>query len=405
MGTDVLSRGMFALAASRAVRVGAVVAGLAVVLALGVLGIGHGGPDETSMDAQYLYLAGKYWLAGTNAYTPAVTLPDVGVGSDALRQYNFAYPPQTAPLCLLLGIGSMRQAFLIMNVLNLLAIGVLAWIGVRTVEEQGSRPSAPTSTAHRWFVPALIAGNLSTAFVVWMGQTTLIAGAGLAAAWYYAGRGHTVLAGIALAIATFKPPLSLFVVVWFVLTRQWRVLLAAAATVLAFSLVPMIVVGPVEVFFDWLHAVGRYGDHPHNALGTRMLFNLRSFFHAVGIATPDLFVVGFLATVALWWSRQRFADRDLLALLIGVTLLFGYSHSYDLAALAVLIPVFWRYLHPRAWASLVALGLLFAISFPNSILEHFHSEVLLHARVMLLAGALLWLMVLSTNAARGGATE
>jgi hypothetical protein len=95
--------------------------------------------------------------------------------------------------------------------------------------------------------------------------------------------------------------------------------------------------------------------------------------------TPDLFVVGFVATLALWHYRRVFSERDLLGCLIGMALLFGYSHSYDLAALVVLIPVFWRHLRTRAPASLVALGLLFVISFPNSLLVGFDSELLLHA--------------------------
>jgi hypothetical protein len=400
---DALSRSMFAPGASRVVRVAAVVGALAVVLVLGVLGIGHD-PADAHMDARFFYLAGKYWLAGLSAYTPAVVLADVDpdVVSAITRQCNFAYPPQTAPLCLLLGSGSMAQAYLLMDLVNLAAIAVLAWIAVWTIEEAGV-PPAPASTAHRWFVPGLIAGNLSTAFVVWTGQTTLLAAAGLAAAWYYARRDRWVIAGIGLAIATFKPPLSIFVVLWFVLTRQWRVLFAAAVTVLVFSAVPMIIVGPVKVFFDWLHAVARYGDYPQNAFGSRMLFNLRSLLHAVGIGTPDLSAVGLLATLALWWYRRSFAERDLLALLIGAALLFGSSHSYDLAALVVLVPAFWRYLHPRAWAALAALALLLAISFPNSMLERFHVDLLLHARVALVVGALLWLMALSADASRGRA--
>ncbi len=393
---EALRRGMFRLAASRGVRVGAVLAAAAVVLGLGVLGLGHGGPSETNMDTRYLYLAGKYWLAGTSAYTPAVALHGVAAAGDALQQYNFAYPPQTAPLCLVLATGSMARAFLIMNLLNLAAIALLGWIGVRTVEEAGVHAAVPpVATAQRWFVPALVAGNLSTAFVVWMGQTTLIVAAALAAAWYWARHDRPLLAGAALAVATFKPPLSLFAVLWFVLTRQWRIVLAMAGTVLLFAAVPMVIVGPVEVFVDWLHAIGRYGTHPYNTLGSRMLFNLRSLFHAVGMDTPDLFVVGFVATLALWHYRRVFSERDLLGCLIGMALLFGYSHSYDLAALVVLIPVFWRHLRTRAPASLVALGLLFVISFPNSLLVGFDSELLLHARVVFAAGALIWLLVLS----------
>ncbi len=400
--TSALTRVMFALAAQPVVRIAALLAGIAVVVGLGVLGLGHGGPSETNLDTRYLFLAGKYWLAGTNAYTPAVALRDLGPIGDALQQYNFAYPPQMAVLCLLLALGSMQTSFLLMNALNLAATAAIAWIGVRWIEEPGPRGVAPAqSTAQRWFVPALVAGNLSTAFAVWMGQTTLLVTAALAGAWYASRRDRWILAGVLLAIGTFKPPLSLFVVLWFVLERQWRVLGAAAAAVLVFSAVPMWVAGPVDVFFDWLHAVERYGSHPFNAVGTRMLFNLRSLLHALGLRLPDLFVVGLVATGALWYWRRRLTDRDLLPMLLAVALLFGYSHSYDLAALTVMIGAFWRHLHDRAAAALVALGLLLAISFPNSLLERFEIDVLLHARVALVVAALAWLVRASAAEARG----
>jgi len=117
--------------------------------------------------------------------------------------------------------------------------------------------------------------------------------------------------------------------------------------------------------------------------------------HAAGVHVPDLFVLGFVATGVLWWIRRELTGRDVLGLLLGVALLFGYGHSYDLAALAVLIPLFWRHLHGRAAASLVALGLLIAITFPNSMLERFQSDLVLHARVAVVVGALAWLVGLS----------
>jgi hypothetical protein len=153
------------------------------------------------------------------------------------------------------------------------------------------------------------------------------------------------------------------------------------------------------VWLEWLRAVGRYGGHEYNAVGTRMLFNLRSLLYAAGVRVPDLFALGFVATGALWWLRRRLTERDVLGLLLGAALLFGYAHSYDLAALVVLIPLFWRHLHARPTGSLVALGLLVAIAFPNSMLERFRSDLLLHARVALVAGALGWLAALSAAAA------
>lgn len=398
---SVVTRWMVALAARRDVRVGAVATALALLVGLGILGLGHA-PGDANIDTRYFFLAGKFWGAGMNAYVPVGMPPGVPPIGDALEQNDFAYAPTSAAFCLLIALGSFPLACAIMAALNLLAIAIIAWVGVRTVEEPGPRAAAPPAcTAQRWFVPALVAGNLATIFVVWTGQSTLIVTAALAAAWHLARRGRSVSAGMALAVATMKPTLSVFVVLWFVLTRQWRVLFATSASALVLALPAIRAEGPVQVLVDWHAVIGRYGTHWYNALGTRMLFNLRSLFHAAGIEIPDLIVLGFVVTVVLWWYRRRLTERDVLPLLIGSVMLFGLAHGYDVAALSVLIPAFWRHLHRRPLAGLAALAMLVAIAFPNSLLERFGSELLLHARVALTAAALVWLGAESAAEAAG----
>ncbi|MEB2283552.1 MAG: glycosyltransferase family 87 protein [Myxococcales bacterium] len=388
-------RWMVALAARRDVRLGAVAAALGLLVGLGVLGLGHA-PGTADIDTRYFFIAGRYWGAGMSAYVPVGVPPQLPPLGDAIELFDFAYAPTSAALCMLVALGSFPLACRIMATLNLLAIAVIARIGVGVVEEPGPYAVAPSvSTAQRWFVPALVAGNLSTIFVVWTGQSTLIVTAALAAAWHWARRGRTVPAGVTLALASMKPTLSVFVVLWFLLARRWRVLLVTAASALVLAWPAIRAEGPLQVLLDWRIAIGRYGTHWYNALGTRMLFNLRSLLNAAGIETPDLLIVGLLVTLVLWWYRRRITERDVLPLLIGIAMLFGFAHGYDVAALAVLIPSFWRHLHDRPRAGLVALALLFAITFPNSLLEGFGSDLLLHARVALTAGALAWLVVLS----------
>jgi len=370
-------------------------ASITVMVALGVCGVGHGG--ETHLDTPILYAAGEYWQAGGSAYTRNVVPHVSGAIGDTLDRYTFAYPPQSAPLFLLLAIGSAETANTIMTIFNLVSLAALAYLTVRLAEPDDSE-------MQHWIIPALVIGNLSTVFVVWMGQTTLIMTAALAGAWYYARRGEPIVAGIFLAVATMKPPLSLFVVAWFVLEREWKVLGTMTVAILVMASIPMYQSGPIQVYLDWLGSLGNYGVHASNALGSRMLFNLQSLLFAVGITTPSLIVFGLIGTLALWYWRHVFVENDLLGVVLGITLLFGYGHSYDIAALVLLIPAFWRRVHDSAAASAVALTMLFAISFPNSVLEPYGSLLLLHARVAVLCVALVWLLWLSADAApeRGG---
>jgi hypothetical protein len=380
--------------ASRVGRIAAIVGSLAMCLGLGLFGLGHDLPRAATSDTRFLFLAGKYWLAGIDAYVPTQAL-DAGPLGDVYARYVMAYPPQTAPLCMLLALGAIDLATALMDVLNLAALAVLAWVAVATIEET---VDPAVSTAQRWWVPALVVGNLATAFVLYIGQTTLVVAAALAACWYCARRGRDVAAGLLLAFASIKPPLALFVALWFALDRRWRLLAATTITVLLLALGPMFMLGPLGALRAWLVGVANYAAAPQNALGSRMVFNLQAFLLTLGIATPNLLVLGVAATIALFAFRTRLAERDLLGVLVGLGLVFGYGHGYDLAALVVLVPAFWCRLRERPGAAGVALALLVGISFPNSLLERLGSPVVLHARVLLVMAALAWLVVL-------GATE
>lgn len=382
-------------AASRAARGAALVGSLAICIAFGFLGVGHDVGRGEYFDTRFLFLAGKYWLAGLDPYAPTQVL-DVGLG-DFHQTFFMGYPPQASLLCMALALGSMRLATVLMDVLNVACLAAISWIGVATIEETVD-PSV--STAQRWYVPALVFGNLSTAFVLWIGQTSLVVTAALAASWYCARRDRDVAAGVLLALATIKPPLAMFVALWFLLERRWRLLAAASVAVLVLAAAPLLQHGPIGALRAWSGGIAQYMEASYNALTSRMVFGVRSLLLALGVGAPNLLGLGILATLVLFAFRARVVERDLIGVLVGCGLLFGYAHGYDLAALALVIPAFWCHLRGRPAAAGIALALLVGITFPNSVLERFDSAVLLHARVVLVLAALAWLVVLSAEAAR-----
>lgn len=387
---------------ARVVRAIALVVCVAMCVGIGFLGVGHGVGRELYHDTVFLFLAGKYWLAGLDAYT-ATAIVDPGVRSEIYDRYIMGYPPQASTLCMALAFGSMRLATVLMDALNVASLALLAWLAVVRIEE--TRDPA-RSSAHRWYVPALIVGNLSTAFVLWIGQTTLFVTAMLAGSWHAARRGRDVLAGVLLAVATIKPPLALFVALWFLLERRWRLIAATTGTIVLLALVPLWQHGPLGALQAWLGGVAAYMAVPYNALTSRMVFGLRSFLLALGVDAPELLPLGVAAVLALFAYRAKIDERDALGLLVGSGLLFGYAHGYDLAALVVLIPAFWCRLRGRPVAAAVALALLVGITFPNSVLEPLGSGALVHARVLLVVAALAWLVALDlTDAGRAGAGQ
>src|SRR5262249_26705333 len=139
----------------------------AAMVALGVLGVGHGGRADTNLDMRFLYLAGTRWWHGVSAYVPRALESNDPWLRDAAASYDFAYPPQSAPLCLLLAAWSPTGARVLMTALNVAAALALAALSVRFVREGQSDQRAGRSDAAVWAIPAIVLGNPATAFVIW----------------------------------------------------------------------------------------------------------------------------------------------------------------------------------------------------------------------------------------------
>jgi len=358
----------------------------------GIIGVGLSQSMASNVDTKYLYVAGLSWLEGLNAYDPEVASR---LGAD-LSLGGFFYPPQIAPLCLLLAAFPWTKAKVLMTLLNVFSAGVLAFFCVLLVKQPEVKMLRVPGSSPWWYIPAIIISNPLTINVLWLGQTTLIAAAALIGGWYYAYRDRWVGSGILIGISSIKPQLSLLVIFWLLLERRWRVLAVAAVTTLIFSLVPMGISGPIEVFFDWFASLEGHKNIFANVLGSEAVFSIQNFLYAAGIKVPLLFPLGIALTAILWWYRSRLIIDDVLGILIAIPLLFGFAHHYDLVALAPLVAAFWRHVYNRPGATLVAIALMLVMLFPRAYLMTFvHNELLLQYRVPLLLGTTIWLLVMS----------
>ncbi|WP_448562590.1 glycosyltransferase family 87 protein [Trichothermofontia sp.] len=369
------------------------------MFAFGIIGIGRDIDFGHGADISILYTAGLTWLQGLNAYDPQIA-SQVGGGLVNAERYDFAYPPQIAPLILLLAMFPFAKVCTVMILLNLFSVITLAFFCVRLVQRGTVKELNDTSSAPKWFIPAIIIGNPFTTHILWMGQTTLIGTAAWVGSWYFSERQRWLLSGILLGFATFKPQISLLIIIWFLLERRFKVLSVAATSILFFSLYPMIVSGPVQVFLYWLDAVKGYKSQVYNTLGFSHLFGLQSVLYSVGIMLPTLFPLGTLLVLLLWRNRFRLLEDDFIGLLPAISLLMGFSHDYDLIALAPFVAVFWRHLHLDRVRSLISLLLLAFMFFPQRFLTSLNIDLLTHERELVLAGALIWLVTLSYHRAR-----
>ncbi|MEQ9553868.1 MAG: glycosyltransferase family 87 protein [Coleofasciculus sp. G3-WIS-01] len=345
-------------------------------------------------DTKYLYVAGLSWWKGLNAYDPDVA-SRLGANQSA---GSFFYPPQIAPLCLLLGAFSWTQAKVMMTLLNVFCTGILAFFGVLLVKQpQVKQVRVPGSSAE-WFIPAIVIANPFTLNIILLGQTTLIVAAALVSGWYYAYRKRWVLSGVLIAISTIKPQLSLLIILWLILERRWRLLAVAAMTTLIFCLVPMVITGPIDVFAHWFSSLGKHKDIFANVLGSPAVFSIQNLLYTMGMEMPQLLFLGIVITGLVWRYRSRLIMDDVIGLLMAISVLFGFAHHYDLIALAPLMAAFWRHLSHRPKATLVALTMMFIMFFPRNVLMTFiPSELLLQYRVLLVIGVTIWLGVMSVK--------
>src|SRR5580658_9577513 len=93
---------MKARSSSEVLAIGATLLGAIALLCFGVLGVGRG-QAPFGFDLNILWTAGRTWWSGLDAYDPAILTRVAPVGP-------FAYPPQVAPLCLLLALLPMHTA-------------------------------------------------------------------------------------------------------------------------------------------------------------------------------------------------------------------------------------------------------------------------------------------------------
>jgi hypothetical protein len=258
----------------------------------------------------------------------------------------------------------------------------------------------------RWLIPALILGNPFTAHVLWFGQTSLIATASLAGGWVWARRGNAWLGGALIAIGTIKPQLAILVILWLVFERRWKVLAIAAAVALLMSLPQILVIGPIGALTEWLAAIGRYQQYHFNELGYIHLFGLQNFLAIIGFEVPPLLPIGVAAMAVLWWLRKRIEDPDILPLLIGLTLLFGISHDYDLSALALLLPAFWRHLRGKKVRAFAAVSLMLVLFSPQRLFwapprpdvvlsAPLQDAILVQYKVLIVLVFVIWLFMLA----------
>lgn len=391
------SSGRFAIAA------GLLVLAVAALVCFGFLGVGRGG-GIYGFDMRYIHVAGEMWDNLRNPYDAA----DFKAHMKSIADFDseiFAYPPNSAPLAMLLSISDLDYARLAMGALNIASILFLVLFLCNGALKAGAVDAADQARmrADILFASAVVIGNPFTAHVVWMGQTTLVAAALLMGCWLLADRRRDLMAGVLLGLSAFKPQLALLVGLWFLLDRRWSLLLAAAAATLAATAWPIIAAGIEGSWIAWIRSLGEYSDSEFNTATFRHVFGLRSVLASAGIETPSLMPLAAASVLLLYLLREGYENIWLIAAILIISALLFMAHDYDLAPAAVITYPLLRAARGRR-ALLVTIAVLACVLFfPQRIWERLDLGVLARSRELALLALLAIYLVICRNPLRSAA--
>jgi hypothetical protein len=270
----------------------------------------------------------------------------------------FVYPPPTLLLFVPFGQAPFFVANAIWTVLG--AFTILAVMA--------GKLAAPRT-------PALLVMLLGPASVLVMvaGQVTFFIAAA-AVAGLYCLKSRPILAGVLFGVAgAMKPQALVLLPVALLATRQWRALLASAATVILAVAASVLAFG-LDAWLQWLAAVPRF---EHMVMGMpgleRGMITPTALGHTLHLDPAGLdawrlaFGAGAIAMVWMVFRTTQDPARRIAALLGGGLFITPYAMHYDAALLAPAAALMLtQRTRPGAWAAAVLAGaLLCCASIPH----------------------------------------
>src|SRR5215218_8443474 len=260
---------------------------------------------EIHVDFDSFWRSANAMLAGQNIYDTGVRLVNLN-------------PPIWTVLISPLGLLSPLTAYRVFVVISLVVtVAYLAW----TAEELRLRPG--------WTAVGVVMLLLSSPLLATLalGQVYPVLALGLVTAWVADRRDRQEVSGAALGLVVALKPSLLPVLLWPLVRRRWRALVAAFVAGGLATLVGVLVLGPgttldyVRVLRD--RSVSPYWDNASLPAAAARLFTENSY--AQNVATlPWMVPVGYalgIAAIALTAMRVRHGPEVGLWVLVAASLL------------------------------------------------------------------------------------
>jgi len=273
-------------------------------------------------DFTFFWTAGRQLLAGQG---PLGCGPEFTATDDLLRAHlPFFYPPTFLFVVTILALFPYVPAYLgwVFVTFALYVAAIRAIVGHRI------------GVMLACGFPGVLADFMS-------GQNGFLTAALLGAALGFMER-RPVLAGVFLGLLTYKPQLGILFPLVLIVSGQWRMLFAAAATTVVIVAMSWGVfgMGSWEAFFHCLPEYSRIhltssGDHWAKMQSVFTVVRLLGGSEGLALAIHGSFVALIALTLSVMWRSPVSFAMKAAALVVGALFATPYLFLYDMVALAV----------------------------------------------------------------------
>ncbi|KMS59448.1 hypothetical protein V474_09590 [Novosphingobium barchaimii LL02] len=335
MGADFL-RTMDWLGAARARGYLRLLALLNAVMLIALIATSHGGVDRNGFllgsDFISFWTVGQMLGAHANPYDGAAHIAAQRLLFASDTGYTaFFYPPSFLPFCRPLGLLGYFPA---------LGLWLTATAAVYLAALRGWWREADT----RMPLWLLFLAFPAVPIVVTHGQTAfLVAGLLGLGAWLVPSR--PVLAGVLFGLATIKPQFGVLLPLVLLLTREWKVIIAAALTALTLAAIAAFAFG-WQTWPDWLAASARAEEAmAAGGVGYAKMTSPFAALKLLGASTTPAYAVQAIVSLAVaglvGWAawRRRWSPALAAGTLVGAPLATPFVLDYDMVILA--FPLLW----------------------------------------------------------------
>ena len=317
------------------------------------------------------YVEARCWLKGSNPYNAGEYLTEWratgGYGLDVLGGSGAAstpYAPALLPLVAPLALLSWTTARAVWIAISCALVLLLAGCA--------SKIRLPSALGEKPIIFAIVLIAPATHTLIWTGNMTLMSAVcGVAGYYMLEQRNSSIAAGLMVALcAAAKPQIGVWVLFFYLVAREWKLLASALATI--GILTAVFWVRLLEHGTSWMRS---YFAMTHNYLGPGMntdfaaagiqRFNLlnvqvilstfinnRSLSNRLGIAL----VTGMLTLWLFYFTKVKTQEGRLLAFgtLLTLSILPFYHRIYD--TILLLVPAVWALsTFTRPWRTLAGI--------------------------------------------------